>query len=723
VFEVGLEARVAALAASIASGTYRPGLLARRILTKKDGGFRAIGVANVCDRVLQTAAGQWLQARFEPLFRPMSFGYRPHLGPQRAALHAARLAASFTHVVNTDIERFFDTVDHGILMRLLAEQEIGQRDRDLLLAWLRATPLDRGTLLATVKGLPQGLPISPPLANLYLDEFDSRMGEQGFEHVRFADDFVVFASSEEDAIRARDWLASYLRSERRLALKATKTSVGLVAGGFDFVGFRIDAGGLGLQRGAAARFKGELSTRLEGLPTGFSESAKRVNDLVRGWRAYYGDLSTQLNEQLSRLDESRRRHTAAALEAAGRPAVMLESAFEALCVQGTGGLPGAYGAMSSVVELAHGEPASPPPASRPVARASRRRADVRALAIGMGQRPWLTETGDLVVPTHGAFLARAGLTLVVKRKRQTLLQLPIAEVKHVSIVGQGVAVSSSAIAACVEHGIRIWFSSRRGRSLAQVNPSHAPLAAGAVRALIRAARTRFGAELVTDLLIAKLKNQRALLLYHAKRPTRSADVRDVLRRAAAAIRASLADLRAVQAPLRTGRQAFFLIEARAAASYWSAFATLVPAAIAFPGRRGRGATDAVNSLLNYGYQRLLNLVWASIDRVGLVPWLGILHTGRRRSPALVLDLMEAFRPLAVDRVVLGLLGRGFMPQQRDDGRLRLSTVTTFERALATNLSRVDRSGHSLEKRIRLQTAEFKRALEHKRRFHAEVMEW
>lgn len=132
--------------------------------------------------------------------------------------------------------------------------------------------------------------------------------------------------------------------------------------------------------------------------------------------------------------------------------------------------------------------------------------------------------------------------------------------------------------------------------------------------------------------------------------------------------------------------------------------------MAFPGRRARGATDAANVLLNYGYYKLLHLVWQSVERVGLVPWFGVLHTGRRRSPALVLDLMESFRAPAVDRVVLGMLGRGFQPRQHPDGRLRLPSRVAFEKAWATNVSRPLGTTGTLERAVREHVVAFRRAL-------------
>ncbi len=737
-FEGNLDQRIAALAASVATDRYRPGPIARQFLQKTDGGVRVIAIPNVADRLLQTAAGQWLQQLLEPRFLPCSFGYRPTMGPQRAALLAARLAGDHRWVVTADIEKYFDTVDHQILARLLRDIGVAQCDCDLVQSWLQATPVDAGTRLISVKGLPQGLTIAPPLANLYLHEFDEHLRDMHRAHVRFADDFVVFAHTEAEAIDIHHWIETYLRTDRKLKLKTAKTSVSPVANGFKFVGFRIDAAGLHIPAGSIARFKTSLNTRLQVLMTDLPTALQQVNDLVRGWRAYYGQMSRPIELELATLDTWRRAQTLAALTAAGQPEVLGDTAFESLRTIDVFAQGGEYGpevlaepADPPIPPTTWTSPIAVPPRQAPTRTpeptapvASQRRAKaVRDLAIGIKQRPWLTSTGDLVIPTHGAFVTRAGQTLIVKRKQQTVIEVPLAAIKHVSIIGAGVSLSGGAVTACLARGIRIWLVDRLGRAVGQLTPANRPTYPRVGRQLLQAAMTRRGTALARDLLEGKLKNQRALLQYYAKSPSRPVDLQTDLRTAAGVVRAGLADLRRIDGPLRTVRTALFLTEARAAAAYWPALGRLVPASLEFPGRRGRGATDLVNTLLNYGYHKLLHLVWEAVDRVGLVSWFGILHTGRRKSPALVLDLMEEFRAVAVDRVVLGLLGRGFVPRARPDGRLSLSTMTTFERAWAANLDRRFGPDSPLERVVRSQASAFRRALEDGTRYKAMVMSW
>lgn len=733
-FERDLERNVSSLAVAVTSGRYRPGRLGRQFLRKRDGGTRIIGIPCVADRVLQAAASRWLNELIEPLLLPSSFAYRPSLGPQRAAAYCAKLAAQHAWVVTADIAKYFDNVDHEVLMRLLQALHVSVRDREILLDWLRATPVDRKTPLMTVKGLPQGLTIAPPLANLYLHGFDCELRDAGWAHCRFADDFVVFADSQQDAAVRHAWMADYLQRERRLVFKAAKTAIEPTSRGFDFVGFRIDQECLRLPNDAQDRFKASLDERLQGLAARTDATVRSVNDLVRGWRAYYAGMSDILTRQLDVLEGWRRVRVAAAISRAGLPQLSNANRFDSLTATEDGALPGAYGPPTDDTVAADATAVSPPDVAEPrrvpavkrgavVSRVSPRSVGtVRALAIGISQRPWLTVTGDVVVAMHGAFITKSGATLVVKRKKETVFEVPLEAVKHVSVVGAGASVTSSAIAACTSRGIRIWVSDAVGRSLGSFVPVRGAPSSLVVRRLLGAARTSKGTALARSILLGKIQNQRALLLYHSKRVTRSAGERQYLRETAARLRAALPDVRAIQGPMRDTRTTFLLTEARAAAAYWSAWRRLVPESVGFSGRRARGAVDAVNSLLNYGYFRLLHLVWQAVDRVGLIPWHGILHTGRRRAPALVLDLMEEFRVAAVDRVVLGLLGRRFVPRLRPNGRLTLRTQTMFERAWTRNLVR-PLGGQPLERTVRQQVAAFRRALETDAAYVPVVMRW
>jgi len=225
------------------------------------------------------------------------------------------------------------------------------------------------------------------------------------------------------------------------------------------------------------------------------------------------------------------------------------------------------------------------------------------------------------------------------------------------------------------------------------------------------------------MIAAKIHNQRTELLRASKYPRRAVEARAALRRAADEIR-RLGDLapEAIAQPVASIRQMLLLREARAAAWYWQAFARLLPGDLGFERRHGRGARDTVNILLNYGYWHLFQRVWLAVERRGLNPFLGLLHTGRHGAPGLVLDLMEEFRQPVVDRVVLELIGRRTALQTREGRRLTLRSRRIVTRALARAFARRDRAATFLQ-HVDRQAARFALAVEGRGEYTAYRSRW
>lgn len=165
--------------------------------------MRALGLPTITDRVAQTAAALVLQDRVAALFSDRSFAYRPFLGPRRAAVFLRTCLAGAAYVVTADIEKFFDNVEHRILADQLRNIGVDDAGVQLIVKWLLAPVDDRGRWYQPVKGLPQGSPIAPVLANLYLTGYDSALEAEGFAHVRYADDVVLSSTVIEECVRRR----------------------------------------------------------------------------------------------------------------------------------------------------------------------------------------------------------------------------------------------------------------------------------------------------------------------------------------------------------------------------------------------------------------------------------------------------------------------------------------------------------------------------------------
>jgi group II intron reverse transcriptase/maturase len=220
------------------AGQYRPLPLLKMIIEKHSGhsGTRTLLVPAVRDRVLQTAVAHYLSRAFEEEFLECSFGYRPGRSVDRAIARIRKCRdLGYKFVVDADIESFFSNVDHQILLHRLAGRRPGESIMGLLRLWINATIWDGFHVRALRLGVPQGSPISPLLANFFLEDFDRELEKSGRKLIRYADDFLILSRSREDATQALIQ-SSQLLEETHLALNLEKTAIVDFDHGFRFLG-------------------------------------------------------------------------------------------------------------------------------------------------------------------------------------------------------------------------------------------------------------------------------------------------------------------------------------------------------------------------------------------------------------------------------------------------------------------------------------------------------
>lgn len=271
------------LAQALASGRYRPGAARVVEVTKKNGGIRRLVILPLLDRVVQQALLLLLVPRFDPRFSPASYGYRPGRSARQAqAAVEQALRKGRVWVVDADVSTFFDSVPHALLFERLAQWLPDVRLRHLVeLCVSASSPTPAGPLgHLPGRGLAQGAPLSPLLANLYLHPFDEALLGMGHTLVRYADDFVILCATREQAEQALS-CAQRLLGALELRLNPEKTRIVHRDEGFDFLGFTFDREG---KRPSRRALQG-LEERLAGTPD--EASRQRV---LAGWRGYFGEV-------------------------------------------------------------------------------------------------------------------------------------------------------------------------------------------------------------------------------------------------------------------------------------------------------------------------------------------------------------------------------------------------------------------------------------------------
>lgn len=593
-FQSRLMSGLALLRDEVIYQAYRPLPLFRIHVPKKSGhGLRSLSIPTVRDRVLHTAVALILTPLFEAEFEECSYAYRPGRSVNMAVRRVERLRdQGFTWVVDADIHSFFDEIDHA---RLLAEVEKQVQDQAILRLirmWLAAEVVDGKQRFRLRKGVPQGSPLSPLLANLYLDQLDEAMLDADLRLVRFADDFLILCRKKKRADKALEFTADVLES-LRLKLNPKKTRVVDFNHGFRFLGVEF-------VRSLAIKSK-------------YPAAKPLTFDLQT-----LSEIPVQPPAQSEKPDKT---------EEAVKPKSEMALAFAEAGVD-----PDDF--PERVEQVMPLEP--------PIKEAGKPTADELDPRLR-----------TLYVLEHGYVLGKESERFTIRKRGEILQRIPAIKVDQIMIFGNA-QITTQVMHFCLQAKIPIYLLSGYGRFYGVIDGFSTDPVLLHRDQFNRAEDPVFCVGLAREFIRGKIANCRVILLRYGRGRSLPS-----LTSAAQQLQSILHKLGSVD-DLDSLRGH----EGTAARLYFAALSSSLDPDWRFGGRTRQPPQDPINSMLSYGYTLLYYNLYSFLRARGLNPHVGFLHSVRAGHPALVSDMIEEFRAIIVDAVVLNLvLNRRVTPEQ------------------------------------------------------------
>lgn len=645
---------------SLQGDTYVPEPYQLFLIPKDDNEFRKLGLPTVKDKIVQVAVRQGIEPLFEKQFSDFSYGYRPGRGPVKAIRRVQHRIQTEGHQWATimDIDSFFDTINPELLFNILGQSLPSPAIMKLIRLWVKIGTVNfRFKYYPHSEGIPQGAILSPLFSNVYLNGFDSYLHEKKYAPVRYADDFVIFTHTEQQAKQAYYDARHYLQTQLKLKLNP-EWKVIRADSGFEFLHILFHNGQLSLTRERHEHILSKIEKAFD-IQGELPDQKKCIMPLI-GISAYYGKLLGQ--PTLAIFDE----HMFQVLEQRMPDAVLNKKLLNQGQIESfLKELP-----FFSAIHQGSRDRTIRDLRMRITAAIKKQKLATKKLtvdqevdkAIEKKRKKYeqLADAGrELVITNPGQFLGKTAKGITLKQNGRVVHTVPLHNLQNITILSSGISLSDHVIKHCAENSIPVDFIGFSGLPYAKIFTPFYPGAQTGLAQLAALTNGR-GIAFVKSAVTGKLKNQQYLIkYYHKYRKNTDDDYNDAYEKNLATLKLAIEKIDQLEGDdLAVVRASVMGYEGTAATSYWEMIIRLLNEYTSFTGRERQGATDQVNSMLNYGYGILYSRVWEAVIRAHLNPHISYLHSASELKPTLAFDLIEEFRQQAVDKVVFSMISKG-----------------------------------------------------------------
>jgi len=581
-------------------------------------------------------------------FSDRSYAFRKGKSPYKAIMRVRDSFKCYSHVAKADIQNFFDTIEHDILIKKLRKIIHDKRIVELIAYYLSKGSMRKGHWVNKSEGVYQGDVLSPLLSNIYLNDFDYYMEAQGIIHVRYSDDMLFLGKTQAEASHARKMAADYLR-KIGLAFNPKKTYLSNLDKGFEYLGIFFIENQMSIDTIRLSRKVQKLEKDTKKLT--LLDVVEKLNEKVIGFKNYYAKLiddSSQLKLLQDALDDI---VVQKIVEAKSQKSVNSKLQIKTLLHPLKSYTEQHHRHwIDGLISRAYGELAL----QTPLATAQKR--------VANEKRAYLQKqikSSEIVVSEVGAFLGFTQGKIKVKLKGKVVMEAPINRIKRILLLNKQSSLSTYLVYECAKRKIDIDFIDR-ATPYAMLTYHHH------VSPVLHIAQLKNyfssnGLVLAKEVVHTKSRNQINLIKYLNRRRKNP-----ILKE-----KIDLMQKMYLRIKVAKDKKSLMGVEGIISVQYWAAFGEL----LGIEGfiRTHQNSKDEINQALNYGYAILYNRVQSALIHEGLNLYYPLYHSVQSNKPTLVYDMVEAFRQPVVDREILALLNRGQTLTQ-SNGRLSKKSI-------------------------------------------------